>query len=245
MTTPNRILLVLIVGLACIVPFYAMELYLYASGLRNVERAAERYGLANDPRTTAEVIRDLGADGMDARPFFRLLDAYHEVMPLGAIPSRAIVPCNELGQYLVYRSDRQGFNNPDAIWDAGQTDVMILGDSMSGGICHPDNRGFAERIRVQHPALVNLAVGGNGPLEMLAILKEYIPTFQTKLIFWINYAGNYYKDLMVMRHHAHLLRYLREDHSQQGRAGRPPQRRGSRGRGSRPDRHHGRTALAK
>ena len=46
-----------------------------------------------------------------------------EVIPLGAVPNSEIVVYNECGYFMQYKSDRYGFNNPDAIWDQSHFDL--------------------------------------------------------------------------------------------------------------------------
>ena len=53
----------------------------------------------------------------------------HEVMPLAAVSKRLTLLCNEAGQWIRYRSDRHGFNNPAEIWQAERLEIAALGDS--------------------------------------------------------------------------------------------------------------------
>jgi hypothetical protein len=51
--------------------------------------------------------------------------------------------------------------------------IAAVGDSFTHGSCVPYNENFVAFIRDRYPATLNLGGGGNGPLLMLATLKEY------------------------------------------------------------------------
>ena len=55
------------------------------------------------------------------------------VQTLGGIGNRETVLCNEMGSWITYKSDRYGFNNPDALWEK-ELDLIILGDSYGLGL---------------------------------------------------------------------------------------------------------------
>ena len=40
-----------------------------------------------------------------------------EVMPLAAVSNRVTLLCIEIGQWIDYRADGRGFNNPAEIWN--------------------------------------------------------------------------------------------------------------------------------
>jgi hypothetical protein len=197
---------------------------------RRVRAAAARArGLDFDTRSRLAVARDLVSRGADAVPFISpwmlLLEgesdetvtlpisiAGTEVLPLAAIANRLVVMCNDTGQFLTFRSDGYGFNNPPGVWERARADIVALGDSFVHGHCLDDH--FVNVIRKRYPATLNLGAGGNGPLVMLATLKEYARAARPKVVLWFYFEGNDLKNLSVERKSPLLRRYLTDGFSQ-------------------------------
>jgi hypothetical protein len=118
------------------------------------------------------------------------------------------VLCNENGAWVQYRSDARGFNNPDEAWRVPMLDIAALGDSFTHGYCVPRDRTFVDLIRQRRAATLNLGMAGDGPLLMLATLKEYLSALRPKTVLWFYYEGNDLTDLQTERRSALLRRYL-------------------------------------
>ena len=175
---------------------------------------------AYDYRTYHRVVRDFRSDGVAAYPFVSpgaLLDnpPMADLTPLGAISNTTTVYCNEGGNYLTYQSDEHGFHNPPGIW-YHPADVVVAGDSFTQGACVSSGENFAGGIRDRFPRTVNLGQGGNGPLMMLAGLREYLPALRPKVVFWCFYEGNDLADLKREKTHPVLQQYLSNDQFRQG-----------------------------
>jgi hypothetical protein len=130
-----------------------------------------------------------------------------EVVPLGGISNSVTVLCNETGPHVIYQSDEHGFNNPKGIWGA-DVKIAVIGDSFAHGSCVPDGKNFVALIRKHHPATLNLAGGGQGPLLMLATLKEYVQHVRPRLVLWFYFEGNDLDNLDMERASPILTRYL-------------------------------------
>ena len=75
------------------------------------------------------------------------------------------------------------------------------------GIRLPFSVFFVALIRDRHPGTVNLGIGGNGPLMMLAGLKEYLAALRPRVVLWFYFEGNdVTKDLFRERRSALLIR---------------------------------------
>lgn len=185
---------------------------------------------AFDTRTRLEVVKDLRKQGIRAFPdvFPAVLFQSNgqgvtrslftvgneEFLPLASISNVVTVFCNESGEYIVYSSDEHGFHNPSGLWD-GAADIVALGDSYAHGACVPSDQGFVSLIRSRYPAMINLGVNGNGPLAMLATLKEYASFLKPKVVLWCYYEGNDIRDLDSREKFSPLLReYLGRSFSQ-------------------------------
>jgi hypothetical protein len=164
-----------------------------------------------DTRTRLEVIKDLRKQGIRAFPDVfptvlfqsngkqvitsRFTAGGDEFLPLASISNVTTVFCNESGEYIVYSSDEHGFHNPSGLWEKGYADIVALGDSYAHGACVPSEKGFVSVIRSRYPATINLGVNGDGPLAMLATLKEYAAFIKPKVVLWFYYEGNDIRDL--------------------------------------------------
>jgi hypothetical protein len=104
--------------------------------------------------------------------------------------------CNENGQYVVYESDRYGFNNADGIYSQRGQRIVIAGDSFGHGFCVPPGEDLAARLRGMKYNAISISAGGNGPLIELAALRGYVLSFRPRLVLWLYYDGN---DLSVSR----------------------------------------------
>lgn len=196
-----------------------------AAELRTMRKvsAADELGIDFDTRSKLQVVDELTAAGQDVTlgflPHVYLSDALDSpdasgrLIPLGGRANTASVLCNEAGNYLVYDSDERGFNNPRGTWSEVRLDLLLVGDSYTQGICVAPENNIAGRLREVHPRTLNLGMSGNGPLMMLATLKEYAHLFEPKVVLWLFYGGNDLLDLAEERR-TPLLNYLEEEFSQ-------------------------------
>jgi hypothetical protein len=196
---------------------------------RRVE-AAKALGIEFDSRTKTQVVDELRGRGIDAVPSVfpkALLKEQNdgtmkslitingvEVLPLAGMANKVAVLCNDGGQFVTYRSDTHGFHNPQTLWDIASIDIVAVGDSYVHGWCVPPDDNFVAIIRKRHPATLNLGIEGNGPLTMLATIKEYAEIVKPKVVLWFYFEGNDIKDLSMERNSPLLRRYLTSEFSQ-------------------------------
>jgi hypothetical protein len=219
-----------LVGL--MIALYGGEVYLAYRLDRDQQAAAARSGAGFDPRDKLTVIRDLRAAGVAAYPILRgknmlLPDAEGRLqpvlstgggaegggplLPMASLPHATVVSCNESGAWQIYEADRHGFNNPDAEWDAGRPAIGLIGDSFAHGSCVPRERNIAALLRPRFGPVLNLGVGGFGPLLELATLTEYLEVARPKIVLWAFFEGNdINEDLPFERRAPILLHYLHD-----------------------------------
>ena len=137
-----------------------------------------------------------------------------EVLPLGGLSGVPTVFCNESGEYVTYTSDEQGFHNPTGLWEQQKLEIVAVGDSFTHGACVPSEDNFVGVIRAHHPMTMNLGMDSNGPLMMLASLKEYAQAYRPKIVLWFYYEGNDLKDLEHERLSPLLRQYLTDTQPQ-------------------------------
>lgn len=137
-----------------------------------------------------------------------------EILPLSGVANVLTVFCNESGEYVTYHSGEHGFLNPPGLWADDRPAVVTVGDSFTHGACVPTDDSFVGVIRARHPRTINLGMDANGPLMMLASLKEYGARVRPKTVLWFYFEGNDLKDLEHERHSSLLMRYLTEEYTQ-------------------------------
>jgi hypothetical protein len=143
------------------------------------------------------------------RKFFANINGTQkEILILSGVSNRKTIVCNETGKYLIYMSDRYGFNNPNPTWDT-VSDAVVLGDSMVLGECVSQGKDISSLLRnKENKVITNLGMGGNGPLLNLATLKEYQPLTKSNKIIWVYYEGNDLLDLYNEKKNEILLNYF-------------------------------------
>lgn len=190
---------------------------------------ARASGIPFDTRSKHQVIEDLRKQGVNAVPSFPgpqwevqndgtvkavvKLNGV-DILPLGNMANRRIVVCNEGGQFLTYDSDKHGFHNPSRLWDGRPIDIVAAGDSFVQGWCVASNKNFVALIREHFGATLNLGAEGYGPLDELAVIREYAQVLRPKIVLWFYYEGNDLGDLNSEKKSDLLMRYLDAEFSQ-------------------------------
>ena len=140
------------------------------------------------------------------------------VHPITPAPGgTTVVLCNDLGSPVVYEADRYGFRNRDSLWDEGATQVALVGDSYTHGAC-VDEHGHIAAYLNQRWNTLNTGVSGAGPLQELAILREYVAGARPAVVVWVMFEGNDLWDLEQETRRTWLTRYLDPSHGQRLRA---------------------------
>ena len=204
---------------------YVHEIWLARDIAQDQRAVAHALGDRFDGRDKLTVIRDMRGAGQAAYPIMRagnmmvtgpegdlepiLSPGGKPLLPMASIPRATVVSCNELGTWQIYESDRHGFNNPDVQWD-GAPDVVLVGDSFVHGSCVPKGADMASRLRPEFGRVLNLGVGGFGPLLELATLQEYAAPLKPPVVVWVFFEGNDLNvDLPREERSRFLLDYLR------------------------------------
>ena len=207
---------------AIVAGLYLADLALAASDERLTHRTS-REEAKNSP-TVEQSILMLRASGIEAYPsvtphtlLFRIPKWFGRPVPppdtnvgvpLGGVANAITVYCDEGYGRILYRSDRYGFRNPDSVWDAQTPPLVVVGDSFMQGHCVPTGKDAVSVLRKKWPGAIDLGMAGNGPLTMLAILKEYMKGERTPLVLWVFTESNDIQNLKQERTQPWLMRYL-------------------------------------
>lgn len=155
-----------------------------------------------DTRTIFQVYSDLVDEGFDPVPSIRptnfvssngvLSKDNKRLYPLGGVSKRTTIYCNESGERVIYKSDKYGFRNTSQAWNLKDKVWVVIGDSFAHGACVKDGEHSAARVQSLKPgySIINLGIGGSGPLIELAILKEYAVSLKPEVIMWFYFEGN-------------------------------------------------------
>ncbi|RJQ56239.1 MAG: SGNH/GDSL hydrolase family protein [Nitrospiraceae bacterium] len=206
-----------LVVFSTVVAAYCVEFVLFVR--HNMQFSSSKI----DPRNKLEVLQDLRIAGVDAWPQVRtmyftessgLLSDNNLIFPLGGISEKTVVYCNETGQYVIFKSDEHGFNNPMGLYRDGVVKAALVGDSFTLGNCVMPGEDIASLLRNKGLSSLNLGNGGNGPLIELGLLKEYVEPIHPEIVLWVYYEGNDLIELEDERKASMLMRYLQEGYSQ-------------------------------
>jgi len=136
------------------------------------------------------------------------------IFPLAGISKRLTVHCNESGEMITYPSDRYGFNNPDHVWEK-RPSVIAIGDSFTQGDCVAQEDTIPSTLKkLTGENVINLGMGGNGPLIQYATLAEYGSILRPKLVLWLYFEGNDLFELVTEQQSPTLVSYLESSNSQ-------------------------------
>ena len=93
-------------------------------------------------------------------------------------------------QIVMALTIRMGFG------DASGIDWILIGDSFTQGHCVDPGSDIAGQLRsMTNKNIINLGVGGNGPLSELATLKEYAENRNPKIVFCIYFEGKRFRQI--------------------------------------------------
>jgi len=188
-----------------------------------------KLGLEFDQRTKLEVVTDLKKDGINAVPSFSPAGSWltrlnkvefnkknlNSLFPLGGVAHKTTVYSDELEEYLIYKSDRYGFNNPDNQWDLKPIEWLLVGDSFLHGSGALPGQEIAAKIReFDLNSVINLGIAGNGPLVEYATLKEFGGALKPKKVIWVYFEGNDLRNLERERRSHLLMQYMNNKFSQ-------------------------------
>ena len=186
----------------------------------------EAAGIKYDRRSKINVIGDLRNQGINAYSFGKSRYIYQDyfektndidpnmVFPLGGISKVVSVECNETGEWLIFDSDKFGFNNKDTAYDSIPPDILIVGDSFAFGSCVKQSENISGQLQKGGHSVISMGVTGSGPLSQLATLKEYGPHLKPKSVVWVYYNGNDLRDLLYEKDVPILMEYFKKGFSQ-------------------------------
>lgn len=221
---------VLLLTFSIIMSVYASELLLEIYNSSRAKpgwmlrmEAAKKLDIPFDMRTQYETLMDLKKKdknihlAITPHTLIRTEGYFDEeaaVYPFGSISNKTLLACNEHGKWLTYKSDKYGFRNPEGVYDNGDIDIVLAGDSFTQGICVDDGEDIAGWLRKSGFNVYNLGAGSNGPLIELGTIKEYAEPVKPKVVLMFYYAGNDLDGLKKERLSPVLMNYLDNEFSQ-------------------------------
>ncbi len=177
-------------------------------------KIAKKTNTSFDERSKLDVILDLRKKNKEAYSVvFPSLNKYskdNDLKPLSAISNVLTVYGNETGKYLIYKSDRYGFNNEDSIYDEDTIEYLIIGDSFAHGANVAEGEDVASVLRKKGYNSITIGMGANGPLRELGSLIEYGVNLKPKKILWFHYSNDL-RDLHRELEDSQLKKYMLED----------------------------------
>ena len=201
----------IISGISFVVSLYLFEGYLTIKQVSKEQLYEKKTGINWDRRSKLEIYKELKKKNnkitISYNPSFNLEN--YSTFPLSGLSNSETIVCNENGYYSFYQSDRYGFNNPDNEWDKKEIEYLLVGDSFAQGACVNSPNDISSVLRnLSNKSLLNLGMGGNGPLIEYATLREYLNT-NVKKVLWIYYEGNDLRNLENEKKNEILINYLK------------------------------------
>ena len=216
----------LIITFSSIAGLYFHEIMIRSSIFKKVDLSLPKNF---DQRNSSEIVSNLNKENKKA---FNLITPTNflfsdglkisnqkldkKIFPLAGVSNVLTPLCNELGEWIVYKSDRFGFNNPDKNWDNLNTEILIIGDSFAHGACARKNfdiRGQIEKKTTKKT--ITLGYGGNGPLLAMATYLEFNKLINPDYLVWIYYEHSDLVDLSKEMNYSKILKlYFKNNYSQ-------------------------------
>jgi len=210
----------IISGVSLIISLYLFEGYLTFEQLSKEQLSKEQLYKKQtskkwDRRKKLDIYKELKKNNskitVNYNPSYLINKNYYNVpFPLSGLSNSKTIYCNENGYYSIYQSDRYGFNNPDNEWDEKEIEFLLVGDSFTHGACVNRPNDISSVLRnLSKKSVLNLGMGGNGPLIEYATLREYLNT-KVKKVLWIYYEGNDLGGLKIELTNNILISYLKD-----------------------------------
>ena len=171
-----------IILFSSIMSFYLFESFIFYKGKIKLFMSSEEH-YRNDNRALQNEIKKKGGNIS-----ISLRENY--LISFSGISNSKIIFCNEDDFFSTYTSDRNGFNNPDYVWDEKILDVVIIGDSMTHGACVNAGDDITSYVRkLSSLNAINLGWKRTGTLNQYASYLEYIEK-KPRYIFWVYHESD-------------------------------------------------------
>lgn len=207
----------IISGFTLVVSLYLFEGYIiYKEKKIPQKRLYEKQtGIKWDSRSPFEIYKDLKKKNnkitIEFNPSYLVSKNHSSIpLPLSGQSNSETIQCNENGYYSIFQSDRYGFNNPDNEWEKKEIEYLLVGDSFTFGDCVNRPNDISSVLRdLSNRSVLNLGIGGNGPLMEYATLREYLNE-NVKKVLWLYYEGNDLVNLEDEKKNNILVNYLKD-----------------------------------
>tara|TARA_B100000029_G_scaffold512905_1_gene610852 strand:+ start:286 stop:1575 length:1290 start_codon:yes stop_codon:yes gene_type:complete len=192
--------------------------YLFKINIKEkISRYKKETNLNYDTRTKFETYNDLKNKYKNITirylPVANLEKENLDIYSLSGRSYSKTIFCVENGYRPFYDSDRYGFNNNDIFWDK-DIEIVFVGSGYAQGACvKPEANLVSKFIENYGEEAISLGMRGNGPLTILATLKEYLPK-ETKKIIWLFNEADDHSLLELELQHEILSQYLDNSFSQ-------------------------------
>ena len=142
---------------------------------------------------------------------FKKAKKNNEIIPFRDPINKKTLSCAEDLSYRIIDNDKYGFKNSNSIYDE-KIDVILLGGSFAEGFCYASDHDIAGNLMQDNIQTLNLGVATTGPLVSLAVLKEFVPNYKTKEVFYLYYESNSLEVLKWEEKDTRLTRYLNSNY---------------------------------
>lgn len=155
---------------------------------RQQDEGIKRAFLRSNPEYTGLLRKNLFTKGGRAAELVRK----HSFLPLGhGLPESPLIYCNEGYGFLKYTTDRYGFHNDNAVWEA-ERPWLLIGDSFAHGACVPTEHNIASRlIEASGSTVINLGSAGQSPDAYTALARVFIGLKRPQKVVLVFYENDF------------------------------------------------------
>ncbi len=116
----------------------------------------------------------------------------YSFLPLGhGLPESPLIYCNEGYGFLKYTTDKYGFHNDNAVWEA-ERPWLLIGDSFAHGACVPTEHNIASRLMESSGStVINLGSAGQSPDVYTALARVFIGLKRPQKVVLVFYENDF------------------------------------------------------
>ena len=126
-----------------------------------------------------------------------------DIYPLSTFSNKEIFLCNESGENVFIKTDKNGFRNKNENYL--DPEIFLIGDSYGIGMCHSDKNFFVNKIPNK---ILNFSQGGTSTFIQSIVLREYVKFEKKSKLLWLFYLGNDLDELNQELNNPYLKKYF-------------------------------------
>ncbi len=125
------------------------------------------------------------------------------IYPLSTFSNKKIFLCNESGENVYIKTDKNGFRNKNENYIDPK--IFLIGDSFGLGMCHSNKNFFVNKLPKK---ILNFSQGGTSTFIQSIVLREFAKFEKKSKLLWLFYLGNDLDELNHEVNNPYLRKYI-------------------------------------